>query len=375
MAGMEFLRPRLHGARFDGGEIPLEVLGDLVALLEMVLEVAKWRFLEENPERRRVPRGFTESVTLKLAGLEEGSAVAVITISSSRPTLDRYPLPYQDTFEQAREYIADTISAAEENSQPELNIRLPRNHLAYFDRIGRSLRDGEYMELPTPRRSAPARLTKESRLRLVEISRIREFTETITLRGSVSEMDQDEMTFDLQPVYGRKVAGPIPEQHLDTIMEAFNGYRDGVRVAVYGIGRFNQQNRLLRLESVEHVDLLDTLDVPARLDELRAMNDGWLDGDGIAPPNIGLDWLSDAFNRRYPDTAPLPRIYPTEEGCVRMEWSQQANAIIVEVDLNTHTGYWLWFDRNSDDYDERQLNLEDTATWEWMASETTGKAS
>ena len=61
------------------------------------------------------------------------------------------------------------------------------------------------------------------------------------------------------------------------------------------------------------------LDVAARLDELRAMQDGWLDGDGKAPDHAGLDWLADAFNHYYPDTAPLPRIYPTEEGGVRME--------------------------------------------------------
>ncbi|MXY47133.1 MAG: hypothetical protein F4Y44_09140, partial [Chloroflexi bacterium] len=70
MPSKEFLRPRLQGRRFDDGGIPLEFLSDLAALQEMVLEVAKWRFLERNPERQRSPRGFTKDVHLKLTGLE-----------------------------------------------------------------------------------------------------------------------------------------------------------------------------------------------------------------------------------------------------------------------------------------------------------------
>ena len=58
--------------------------------------------------------------------------------------------------------------------------------------------------------------------------------------------------------------------------------------------------------------MLDPLDVPARLDELRGMQDGWLEGDGKAPPHSGLDWLSGAFAKRgYPDDIPLPYTYPT----------------------------------------------------------------
>ena len=62
MADSEFLRPRLCGARFDGGSIPLDVLGDLKALGVMLIEVAKWVFLQKNPERHDLP-GFADGVT------------------------------------------------------------------------------------------------------------------------------------------------------------------------------------------------------------------------------------------------------------------------------------------------------------------------
>lgn len=73
MSGMEFIRPRLIGARFEDGEMPLEFLGDLAALGEMVIDVAKRSLLQANPGRQKAPKGFFESVSLNLAGIEKGS--------------------------------------------------------------------------------------------------------------------------------------------------------------------------------------------------------------------------------------------------------------------------------------------------------------
>ena len=64
---VEFLNPRLVGDRFADHAIPLEVLKDLSALEELIVEVAKWHFLQENSERKRIPKGFAEEVT-RVAG-------------------------------------------------------------------------------------------------------------------------------------------------------------------------------------------------------------------------------------------------------------------------------------------------------------------
>ncbi len=107
MALVEFLRPRLRGPRFDGGAIPLDILGDLAALGELAIEVAKWRFLADNPERSRSPRGFADSVTFKIVSLQEGSAIPVIAMESAVPSLPGVPFPYQDSFEHSREAIVE----------------------------------------------------------------------------------------------------------------------------------------------------------------------------------------------------------------------------------------------------------------------------
>ena len=94
MPSVEFLRPRLIGARFEDGEIPKEFLRDLASLQELVLDVAKWRFLAENPERARVPRGFTDKFQLNFTGLRKGSATSIISLAAEAPILFEGALPY-----------------------------------------------------------------------------------------------------------------------------------------------------------------------------------------------------------------------------------------------------------------------------------------
>lgn len=375
MTSAEFLRPKLHGLRFADGEIPLEFLGDLVALQEMVLEVAKWRFLEDNPTRSRAPRGFKDEVHLTLAKLEKGSVTPVINLSADSPLTLLALIPYQKYLNEAAKHIIQSIAAQEEPTQPIANGSLPRKYYAYYDRIGRSLRGEEFIELSSPASDISGKLNQEKRRRLLEVSRIQEHTQQVSLRGSVPEADQDKMTFVLQTVRHNRVSGPIPEQLLDSIIEAFNGYRDGVRVLIHGVGKYSQQNRLLRLESVESISDIDALDVPARLDEFRGLPNGWLEGSGWAPDHLGLDWLSEEFDRRVPSGISLPFTYPTEEGGIRMEWSHENNAMILEIDLRSRRGDWLWFDRGSEAETEKELNLEDSADWEWLITEIRNKTA
>ena len=183
----EFLRPRLVGPRFDEGKIPLEMLGDLSVLREMVIEVAKSRYLEGNPHRKRSPRGFTGGISLALTGIEKGSATPVIDAEFHPPQVLGVPqLPgmpgiFDQYFVEARDAIIDAIAAAETDSLTAEH--LPENCLEYFDRIGRRLREEESIEFTSPARTNPARLTKASRRRLVLASQMTEMTEVVRLVG------------------------------------------------------------------------------------------------------------------------------------------------------------------------------------------------
>ncbi len=369
MPGEAFLKPRLRGARFEDASIPLQVLADLAALREMVIEVAKWKFLQANSERKRVPSGFTNRIELKLTGVEEGSAVPVISLVSTEPSLNGLGLPYQDYYEMARDDIVRTVASVSDNGQPVNAITLPPKYLGYFNRVGRGLRERECFEFDVPDRSTPARLTREVRNILLQAASVTEILQEVSLRGTVPEADQDKMTFELQQIYGSKVVCSLPDLHRDTIIECFAGYENSVRILVQGIGRFDLQNRLSGMESVDSVSILEPLDVPARLDELRSMKDGEYDGLGSAPSHEGLDWLSDTFEMYYPDDLPLPNTYPTPEGGLEMEWSEGFQTVIFGINLATHEGAWFQFDKSSDSEMSRELDLDTSEDWQWMSSQ------
>lgn len=370
-----FLRPRLTGSRFEGHAIPLEFLKDLAVLEEMIIEVAKWKYLQAHPERQRVPRGFTDGIELKLTGLEDGSAIAVISLIVTSMTL--LPPDNKQYFTRAKDSIVSAIEAAEQNKS--ITNYLPETALSYFDRIGRSLRDGEAIEFTTSAPSKPARLTKESRLKLLlAATTLREYTDETSVIGTIPEVDQDDLTFEIQMIDGRKVKAPMATQHIKIILDAFNGYKVGARVQLQGIGKFSRQGKLQGFESIEHVSALDPLDVSARLDELRCLKDGWLDGKGIAPKHDRLDWLTQVFGKYFPDDLPLPYIYPTAEGGVQAEWSFKPNEITLEMDLGAQSAEWHSLNLETGVEAPRGLNLNEPKDWEWLVDQirqmTGGKA-
>ena len=361
----DFLSPKLVGKRFESHSIPLELLGDLAVLEAMIIEVAKWRYLQENTNRKRSPRKFTEGISLTLTGVEDGSAIAKIglalAVSGLLPTTQRAYL------EQSRDAIVEAIAAAGANRPP--TAHLPRKALAYFDRLGRSLLDEEAIEFATATPDAPARLTKETRLRLLNAAEVTDRTEEIHIRGGIFDFNQEDLVFVMMLADGSKVSGPVGRQHFETFLDAFYGYRQGVKVLLDGVGKYNRAERLQKVESVEHVTLLDPLDFQSQIEELRTLNDGWYDGRGLAPEAAGLDWLVDAFNDHYSDTLSLPYVYPVAEGGVRFEWLFGRQDVSLEIDLREHFGAWHSLNLNTDDEEARSLNLNAKGDWDWMVGQ------
>jgi hypothetical protein len=364
MSIQPFLKPRLTGARFEGGTIPLAVLADFSVLAEMVVEVAKWKYREETPSRQRVPRGFAHGIELRLTGIENGSAIPIIELIVVANSL--FPPMAQTYFEKAREAIVAAVGAAEQNGR--ITAHLPEKLLGYFDRFGRNLAEGEAIELSASPDRLPVRLTKETRRRLIKASAAQEYTEELSVYGLVHEFDQRAKTFQLTlPSGAIQSKIPVGSQHYDTILEASNGFRDKVRVRIYGVGRYDLNNQLQSITAVEHVTILDPLDIEVRIDELKQLKPGWLDGEGIELDSKALDLLSHKFVTLYPDEVALPRLYPTPEGNVLAEWSSPPLDISMQIDLANLTAAWSSLNLETDAEDLKALNLQDANDWKWLA--------
>jgi plasmid stability protein len=118
--------------------------------------------------------------------------------------------------------------------------------------------------------------------------------------------------------------------------------------------------------SVERASIPNPLDVSERLEAIKVLKDGWLDGAGAAPDHDALDWLASAFARFYTGDAPLPHLYPTATGGVRAEWSLGSHEASLEVCLPDHSAEWHLLNLDTDETDIRALSLDEPNDWEWL---------
>ena len=343
--------------------MPLHVLADFAVLEQMIVDIAKSKYRTDHPTRRRVPRGFTDGISLKLTGVEEGSAIPVISLFLAATTL--LPPAAKSYFENARDALVGSIREAEQGRPI---TALPPRMLGYFARFGRSLEAGEAVVFEDAGGGPPARLTQETRHQLVMASTVKEYTGDVVLHGTITGMEAKEAWFHLEQPDGRTVDLPLAEPHFETILEAFNSYATGqkVQVRVYALGRFDRDRRLKGIESVDQVVAIDPLDVRARVEELKQLQNGWLDGLGVAPPPAVLDWITTVFEERYPDDLRLPYLFPTPAGQGLAEWALAPHSLSLEIDPVAKRGHWHALNLNTDAEAEKELDLASADDWTWL---------
>ena len=125
----------------------------------------------------------------------------------------------------------------------------------------------------------------------------------------------------------------------------------------------------LRLHQPETSKLGSKLDISVQIDELRMVEDGWLEGEGKAPSEAGLAWLLGIFDGHFPNDARPPHLYPTETGDVQAEWSLGSREVTLEVNLETCTGEWHVLDLQSGQVDERILDCNKGEDWKWLVEQ------
>ncbi len=360
----EFLRPHLVGPRFDEHTIPIEVLKDWAAFESLVVETAKWLYLKENPSRQRVPRGFASGFALHLSGVDEGCAVPVL--ERIHPQGSLLPDVNAEWFDRARDRIVDVIDKASTGAS--VDELLPKNLLAYFDEFGRSLRDDEQVEFVQQQRAVPVIYTKVTRKNLV-LRTASEYRSEEELRGSIIELNAKAKTFTFELIGGAKVSGQYGEDVRVAAHEALAEYEISRGLAlVRAVMVRDQSDTPRKIEDVSHIEVLDALDVSARVEQLLLLRDGWHNGEGLALARDGLRWLAATWEAHWPTEAPLPRLFPTPEGGVQAEWTIGQLSISAEVDLSAKQGALLVVNTESGDIvSDENLDLASDTGWQSIA--------
>lgn len=110
------------------------------------------------------------------------------------------------------------------------------------------------------------------------------------------------------------------------------------------------------------------ISIPQPVDRINAfyrLENGWIEGGGVAFDKEGLDWLKRFFEERWPRQLPIPYIYPMANGDISLEWDiDRLTEVEIEVNLETHIGKGSksWNHQlivsTDEDYDEEEFELD-----------------
>jgi len=346
----QFIKPRFTGERFLEHSLPLEVVRDLAAYQNLVIEVAKRLYLKDHPERQRTPKGFGTAFELHLDRVEGGSAqvplIAFTAALVAAPNAQVY-------FELARELVSDCIAAPIE----QLPEEFPEDLLSYFNQVGSSLREGESLELP--RQAGGLAVLTPKRRRDMVLARSKVYERPVELAGHIGEIDWERRTFRLRLTDGASAIVPL----LPSFEQKARQHGGTARhmVVVKCVASFDSFERIQSVGHVEAISMQVNHELAGRLEALSMLKDGWCDGLGKAPDATALTAFARMLVRLYPDSLRLPAVVPTQEGMVLLEWNGGGEPA-VDVDLRSMRAGFQCFAPDGSDIEE-QFHLSTEEDW------------
>jgi hypothetical protein len=362
-----FLKPKLTGGRFENHTIPLDFLADLSVLREIITDIAKSEFKKQNPNKKRIPSNFTNGIDFGLSTIETGSVILDVTLilATTNPIPTHPAMPY---LEQARDVLIRTITNVESNKRIQDDI--PITTIKLFNRFGRGLEDGEAIELSYPNTKSSAKYTKQIREGVLSQSPLEPITQNTSYRGYVIEIDRAKMIWTFLTIDGIKMTAPITPSIEKDVHKALEGYtpnsHNNARIFVEGDVEISPSG-ITKIISVDNVEILNSLDVGARLEELKLLKEGWFDGQGSALDTQGLTWLTDTWDWLCPETVPLPYLYPTPNGNIQAEWSLGKFNLSLEIDIRQQNGVCQIMDMSTgiDSANDQELSFNFKNNDEW----------
>jgi hypothetical protein len=329
-----FCEPTLEGKRFSAHTVPVEVLQEFVAFKDLIYATAKHLFFKNHAERKRLPKGFSKALGLELAAVKPGSAVAVLQRTH---TTDDYA-----EFEQARDLVFDTIENANHGSIKE--GLWPSHIINLFDPFGRTLEEDERLVFKTTA-NKKVEYNRNTRSKILSISR-KPSQRAFRMLGRVSDVNLVSRKIQVVLEDESTIEGPLPEDFEAAIRDAHRSF-ESQDVLLVGMGTFGADMSLSKIDKVQHMVVYRDgkafciPDMAVKLEEIRSLKDGWLDGEGKAVSKKLVDATEKFFAQLNQSVElPFPYIYPTSLGQIQAEWSLggwEVSAIFVsDEDMALH---------------------------------------
>lgn len=343
-----FIQPRFVGPRFEGHTLPLSAAKDLAAYEELVLELAKHLFRQKNQDRIRLPKGFASGFSLHIQRIDDGSAKpALVAMMLAGQLFSNLPAEITES----KDLINSVI--ATEAGQP-FPAAFPKDYYSYFNRIGRSLEEGEFIEWLPDSPANKTVLTPTKRKRLVLAHR-ETYEAEVNVVGLVEELNTKQKTGVLRALEKEPVTFVFDDPFFADLKDAL-----GIRaqyVRVLGVGVFDVNDRLGSITEIDQLERLPHYPLVSSIDKLSTLTDGWLDGVGVAPKGDDLNWLTNEVSKSFPESLEYPSVAPSDDGNVIFEWIRLHARTELEVNFAAKKIELYSTNIKSDDFVEQVFEI------------------
>lgn len=245
---------RFTGGRFEEnqGWLDFDVLPELLAYKNMLVETAKEEWKRCNPDRERLPKGFAENIRLGFNEIREGSCAVPVERITIVDDDDLLGYVEDEVDEAARIIDATLIAVRDDTPFPE---RFPARVIPMFDDWGKTLGPDEGIVLDGQNGVSPRfdAVIKERILRM----RTERYEDVIDLIGEVRAAGlkaREGGSFTILLENGDSVDGVFTDAQETCITEALHEHRQA-RLRMVGLGEFEGSGHLKRILRVDQIEV------------------------------------------------------------------------------------------------------------------------
>ncbi|MHC1561805.1 hypothetical protein ACR9E3_22830 [Actinomycetospora sp. C-140] len=338
---------RLRGGRYEAPGFPVEVLSELSRYEQLIQDVARGLWKDRNPRRQRIPKGFSDRLSLRLTSIEDGSTIPVL---ERDVTEDLFGLGVGDIFEEAGSLIVQAVGALQNDDElPEL---LPTSAYSAFLQLGKSLRDDERIEVGWQGLETRT-YSRESRHRLLERWSIDRFWADGTVVGRVIGVNAENRTFTFSTLRNEQLTGYYSDPSiLEDLTDVIQTKVLAPAVRLDGELEWTATSGdPVAIANVRSLELFASDNEPwaDRLLSLLAAEAGWLDGKGERIELAAIEAARSIMQLANVTDSTRPGIFPMADGGVQLEWQAQRRSISIEVRPTvTFECYFLDLDSKED---------------------------
>lgn len=324
---------RYVGRRFSRARLPLDVLGDLPALRDLIAALAKQDFRLKHPDRKRVPQGFDKSISFALTSIKEGSAIPIFTLDheAAQQNLPNIGDGMTEMVERAFDRVGEIFDNAANDIFPHA---LSQDAIYALSKLGANIQNDESIEFTGTTGADGKVVSLDAFRRKKLLTHVREtYTVEFEAVGKLTGIDASHNTIQVQT----EKYGELKLHLVDVSMpaEQFDGNIGALIEFSLSIA-LDAHDDLKDIEKVHSVDLVrpydeDVMRCVTRLQEIAKVEKGWLgEQQGEQVVHLaGMRATQLVFMRA--DLAKIFRIFPTEDGGISLEFTKDGWDFAVEI--------------------------------------------